>query len=235
MTTRDLDLNHSIRPGLDILANEIIIGLKKRTRFPRNREIYQPGLVQEHTQLSLLHYELHAMERVHAELGRYTYADQEPFTDVGGVAPVLARAAPPSPIQPMRSNVGSKVIAYYLNWVEVGCEEGTDADSFGETVTADVSALLAIMERVNLGKFVAESKFQEAPERFHTTGGDRAGLKALIVKKDRETKVYELARKLAQHYAFNAEQAVALFDFMIKTTVDIEINYLRQRLRQTKA
>lgn len=40
-------------------------------------------------------------------------------------------------------------------------EEGSEESTHGETVTADVLALLAIMERVNLGKLVAESKYLE--------------------------------------------------------------------------
>ena len=114
----------------------------------------------------------------------------------------------------------------------MGCAAGSDPDSFGETVTADVSALLAVMERVNLGKFVAESKFQEKPEAFHATEGDRAGLIELIVKRDREAKVYELARQLARNYEFDENQAVGLFDFMIRTTIDIEVDYLQQRLKE---
>ena len=42
-THPDLDLVRSIRPGLDILANEIVIALKKRTRFAHNPEVYVPG------------------------------------------------------------------------------------------------------------------------------------------------------------------------------------------------
>ena len=132
----------------------------------------------------------------------------------------------------MHSRVGPRLIEYYRGWVEVGCAAGSDPDSFGETVTADVSALLAVMERVNLGKFVAESKFQEKPEAFHATEGDRAGLIELIVKRDREAKVYELARQLARNYEFDENQAVGLFDFMIRTTIDIEVDYLQQRLKE---
>ena len=186
---RNLDLVQSIRPGLDILANEIIIGLKKRTRFPRNTQVYEPGLVRGQPNRTLLDYELGRMEQIHAELGRYTYADQEAYTAVNDVAPIIERTAPPSPIRTMRSGVGPKIIAYYRAWIDTGCAPGSDPDTFGETVTADVAALLAVMERVNLGKFVAESKFQERPDHFRATGGARDGLLELIVKKDREAKV----------------------------------------------
>ena len=87
-----VDLEKSIRPGLDILANEIVIALKKRTRFRHNAEVYAPGLVVTDRSVSLLRYELERHERLHAELGRYTFASQESFTDVADVRPVIDRA-----------------------------------------------------------------------------------------------------------------------------------------------
>ena len=62
-----LDLQTSIRPGLDILGNEIVTALKKRSRLRRNPEIYTPGLVHGHPDVSLLDYELGRIERAHAE------------------------------------------------------------------------------------------------------------------------------------------------------------------------
>ncbi|MHC5021471.1 MAG: chorismate mutase [Planctomycetota bacterium] len=225
-----LDLTRSIRPGLDILANEIIIALKKRTRFPRNPEIYAPGLVVSDPAVSLLDYELAAVERLHAELGRYTYASQEPFTDVAEVEPVIARAPPPNPIRVERGTVAPTVRASYRDWIASSCAAGSDPDTYGETVTADVSALLAMIERVNLGKFVAEYKYAENPARFADTAGDREAIITLLVRQDREAQVYDLARRLAEHYDFDPDQAAAIFERMIAATIDVEVEYIRRRL-----
>ena len=154
----DLDLKGRIRPGLDILANEIVIALKKRTRFARNAPIYRPGLVRSDRSISLLEYELGRIERCHAELGRYTFAEQDAFTDVSTVQPVIDRDAPASPIRTMASSVGERIAAFYREWIVKTCRVSDDTVTYGETVTADVGALLAIMERVNLGKLVAEAK-----------------------------------------------------------------------------
>ena len=156
-----LDLDQSLRPGLDLLANEIVIALKKRTRFPRNPEIYRPGLVRTAPGETLLDYELARIEHLHAELGRYTFASQEAFTEVSDVEPIILREHPPSPIASMASGVAARVKAFYLGWVERGCGTGSDPNTYGETVITDVEALLCILERVNLGKFVAESKLAE--------------------------------------------------------------------------
>ena len=69
-----LDLAGKIRPGLDILANEIVIALKKRSRFPTNEPVYKPGLILTRPSVSLLEHVLNNIETCHAELGRYTFA-----------------------------------------------------------------------------------------------------------------------------------------------------------------
>jgi len=228
----DLDLRGRIRPGLDTLANVIVIALKTRMRFLRNTAIYKPGLVLTDGDATLLDYELGRIEHCHAELGRYTFADQESFTDVSGVAPVINRQTPPSPVRSMSSNVGGRIVDFYRQWIELACEDGEDASTYGETVTADVDALLAIMERVNLGKLVAESKFAEATAGFLDTQGDRDAMLELIVRKDREAKVFELAELLAQHYEVDVDHTVRVFQFMIATTIDIEVDYLRLRIAE---
>lgn len=226
----DLDLQNTIRPGLDILANEIVIGLKKRTRFNVNAPVYLPGLVGADPSVSLLDYELKKIEQCHAELGRYQFATQESFSGINDTDPVIQRTAPQSPVHKMDTGVGPRLIEFYKSWVNKACPAGKNSNTYGETVTADVYALLAIMERVNLGKTVAESKLTEFPDQFIATGGDREAMLELIVRKDREGKVIELAEALARHYDLEPAHTVDVFQFMIEVTVDIEIDYLRMRL-----
>ena len=226
----DLDLAGRIRPGLDILANEIVIGLKKRTRFPQNRAIYEPGLVVGDTTRSLLHYELGRIEACHAELGRYTFAVQDSFSDVSQVRPVIARQAPESPVQKMASGMGERIIAFYRAWTTKACAPGDLSDNYGETVTCDVATLLSIMERVSLGKSVAEAKFVQLTDQFMATDGDREAMLALIVRKDREAAVIDMVRALAARYELAEPLAIEAFEFMIATTIDIEVDYLRRRI-----
>ena len=226
-----LDLAGTIRPGLDILANEIVIALKKRSRFLTNGPVYKSGLVASDPGISLLNHVLGRVESCHAELGRYTFAAQDAFTPVQHIAPIINRPPPESPLHTMKSDAGDQIIAFYQRWIRKSCKAGEDADTYGETATSDVVALLAIMERVNLGKPVAEAKFLEQPEAFIETSGERDGLLSLLVKKDREAQVLELAANLALRYDLPSEQVVSVFSFMISTTIDIEIDYLRMRIR----
>ena len=189
-----------------------------------------PGLVIGKPDQSLLEYELARIEQCHAELGRYTFAAQESFSDVSHVEPVIDRASPESPILRLPGRQGPRILDFYQGWIVASCDEGIDSDTFGETVSADVSALLSIMERVNLGKLVAESKFQELTDQFLETGGNREAMLALIVRKDREAKVIELAGRLADHYDLPRVAVESVFRFMIDTTVDIEVDYLNARI-----
>lgn len=229
----ELDLQTTIRPGLDILANEIVIALKKRTRFVSNEAVYKPGLVKSQPATSLLQYELSACEKNHAELGRYTFAAQDAFTDVSDIEPIIKRTAPTSVLRAMPSGVGDRILAFYADWIKAACTPGDDSNTYGETVTTDVLALLAIMERVNLGKAVAESKFLEIPDKFKATGGDRDAMLAYIVRSDREKQVLEIAARLAENYDLPVEHTVSVFRFMIDVTVDIEVDYLRLRIAET--
>lgn len=228
--SKDLDLAGTIRPGLDILANEIVIALKKRTRFLVNAPVYRPGLVRDEENLSLLDYTLGSVEHLHAQLGRYTFATQEAFTDIADVAPAILRKPPESPLLPSPSGVGQRLKDFYQSWILQACAAGDDAATYGETVTADVGALLSIMERVNLGKPVAESKFREYEQELRATGGDRAGMLEYIVRPEREAAVLAMAERLADRYELSAVPVRGVFEFMIATTVDIEIDYLRRRI-----
>ncbi|MFT5113995.1 MAG: chorismate mutase [Parasphingorhabdus sp.] len=226
----ELDLSGSIRPGLDILANEIVIALKKRSRFCHNGPVYLAGLVRTNPSISLLDHALASIEHCHGELGRYTFASQESFSNVGNVLPVIARDVPDSPIMLTNSNSGDKIISFYQEWVLGACPEGDKPTTYGETVTADVNALLAILERVNIGKLVAESKFQELTEQFLVTGGEREAMLKLIVRQDREASVMELAARLADNYDLPRQASESVFRFMIGLTVDIEVDYLQRRI-----
>ena len=231
---KELDLKQTIRPGLDILANEIIISLKKRMRYKQNLQIYEPGLVKDHAHLSLLEYELARMEELHAELGRYSYSDQESYTDVGKVPLIILRNAPPSPIYNIPTEMGKKTIDFYIHWIKKACPEGTDSDKFGETVTTDVVNLLNLLERITLGKLVAESKFQEESEAFKNTGGKYGAIENLIRHPEREDEVLDMAAQLARHYEFSEKEAASVFQWLIDATIDVQVRYIQNRLKLGK-
>lgn len=226
----DLDLARTIRPGLDILGNTIVIALKKRARFAINAAVYAPGLVHGHPGRTLLAHALGGVERLHAELGRYTFAAQDAFSDVSGIRPVIVREMPTSAVEPMPSGSGPRLLELHRDWIDAVCRPGEEPPTYGETVTADADALLAIMERVNLGKPVAESKFREHRRALIDTGGEREPMLRYIVRAEREAQVLEGAERLAERYELPAAPVRRVFERMIAATVDLEVEYLRRRI-----
>lgn len=228
-----LDLEGTIRPGLDILANEIVISLKKRVRFPQNLEIYKPGLVLGYPYQNLLEFELKRMERHHAELGRYVYATQDAFSDVSNVPLIIKRKTPKGPIRNYPTGNGKAIIDFYTNWIREACEPGTDSDIYGETVTADVETLILLRKRITLGKSVAEYKYKQHREALCAIADDADAIRALIIHEDREQRVLDKANQLACLYSFNPEQIKHIYDWIIKMTIQVEINYIQRRIRES--
>lgn len=227
-----LDLSSTLRPGLDLLGNEILIVLKKRSRFQQNLEIYEPGLVVGHPDVALLDFELARTERFHAELGRYAYTRYDSFTDVGNVPLVIKRAPPESPTHNYPTGMNPEIRAHYVAWVEGSCPPGSDSDTWGESVSADVAAMMNLAERITMGKSVAESKFQADRQAYLDTEGDATALEQLLVNREREAEVIERSRSLARIYEFDADQAAATFEWIIRTTIRVEVRYLQVRIAE---
>ena len=229
-----LDLSRKLRPGLDLLGNEIIIALKKRARFPQNPEIYVPGLVNGHPDVPLLDFELARTERFHAELGRYAYTRYDSFSDVGDVPLIIKRPPPQSPTHDAPTGMGPEIRAHYVDWTRSGCQPGSDSDTWGESVSADVAAMMDLAERITMGKSVAEYKFQADMQAYLDTSGDAARIEALLVNRERESEVIAQSRRLARLYEFDPEQAAAMFEWIIQTTIRVEVRYLQTRIAGSK-
>jgi chorismate mutase len=90
---------------------------------------------------------------------------------------------------------------------------------------------MSIFERITMGKYVAECKFREHEAKVRESRGDEATLRAMIVHPDREAAVIDRAKALADRYEFPSAQAEWFFRWMIDLTVELQIDYLRARLR----
>ncbi|MFP4380749.1 MAG: chorismate mutase [Candidatus Sumerlaeia bacterium] len=229
-----IDLRSKLRPGLDILANELIISFKKRMRFMQNLRIYKPGLVVGNSDIALLDFELARTERFHAELGRYAYTRYDSFSDVGDVPQIIKREPPRIPTHNYPTEIGPEIRNWYVDWVHCYCKPGSDSDTWGECVSADVDILMNLAERITMGKSVAEFKFQQDTDAYLASKGDAATIEGLLVNQAREIEVLAMARQLATIYDFDADQAVSIFDWIIRKTIQVEIKYLQRRIAEYK-
>ncbi|MBT3193930.1 MAG: chorismate mutase [Verrucomicrobia bacterium] len=161
-----LQISH-VRNVLIRLEETIIFALIERTQFLQNPPIYEPrrfGDVLEEE--SLVGFMLLECERSHAKVRRYASPDELPFF-AGLPEPIL----PPlhlvdNPLHANTININSAIRATYEQEIVPHiCREGDD-DQYGSAAVCDVACLQALSKRIHYGKFVAESKFREAPERL---------------------------------------------------------------------
>jgi chorismate mutase len=238
-----LSLNQ-VRSVLIRLEETILFGLIERAQFRRNAIVYRPGAFGDVLGgLSLVGYLLHETEKTHAGLRRYTSPDEQPFfTNLP--APLL----PPldygdSPLAPNSVNINDRVRAVYeAEIVPFICAEGDDRQ-YGSTAVNDVACLQAISKRVHYGKFVAESKYREAPADYDPLirAGDGLTLAARITDPSVEDTVLGRVRHKARTYGSEVASAGttavdpgALAEiyqrWIIPMNKDVQVRYLLQRL-----
>ncbi|KAF8475677.1 chorismate mutase [Kalaharituber pfeilii] len=273
--TDALDLS-KIRFQLIRLEDTIIFNIIERVQFPYNSRMYRPasegGLrlslsAPYNTTTSFLAYMLRETERVHARVRRYQAPDELPFFPDNLPGPILPPLNYPLLLHPNKININADILnAYIFNFLPSACgtrprsangtasehtlEERDQAhENYGSCAVIDVACLQALSRRVHFGKFVAEAKFLQNPEKFTRLIRERdvEGLMREITDEKVEKKVLERLRKKAMSYGrdpalpveeqeqgplkVNADAVVALYkDWIIPLTKKVEIEYLLCRL-----
>lgn len=196
-------LLENARSVLIRLEETIIFAFIERAQFKENRTIYLAGMfgAELHGD-SLVGYMLKQTERLHAQLRRYTSPDEHPFS-ANLPEPIL----PPlnyteNPLRPNTVNINGELRRCYEDEIIPAiCAEGDDGQ-YGSSALCDVHCLQALSRRVHYGKFVAESKFRQAPDRFRAAiaTGNRVALAAAITDESVETHVCSRVRAKADAY-----------------------------------
>ena len=236
-----LRLDHA-RQVLVRLEETIVFALIERAQFHRNAAIYRggafPALADDE---SLMGHLLRETERIHAAMRRYTSPDEHPFFD--GLPP--PRLPPPaqggSPLRPNVVNLNAELRpAYEREIVPSLCAAGDDGQ-YGSSAVCDVACLQALSRRVHYGKFVAEGKRRQEPERFAALArsGTDDELLAAITCADVEQAVLDRVRRKAGAYAAelrrsgetNAPDAERIADvyarWIIPLNKRVQVAYLR--------
>ena len=179
-------------------------------QFPLNPTVYVPGGVKiPNSPLSLFDWMLKEQERLHSLVRRYQSPDEYAFFPDVLQAPILQPLHYPKILHPNDINVNKEIKDRYIEIVlprvckQIGGQDrGESQEHYGSAATCDVSCLQALSRRIHFGKFVAESKFQQEPERFAALirAGDRTGIDAAITNAAVEKKVLERLRLKAKTY-----------------------------------
>ncbi|CAM9641987.1 unnamed protein product [Ectocarpus fasciculatus] len=263
--TRSLE---SVRGSLIRQEETIIFALIEREQFRCNNAIYTDRTFRVNRSdaadiygrdASFLEYMLSETEKLHATVRRYMSLEELAFFPMFLPEPILPPLDFPRLLAPNDVNVNGQILKRYVSEiVPMICEPGDD-DQHGSSVVCDVNALQALSRRVHLGKFVAESKFQEDSKTYQELcrAGDALGVLELLTNKAVEEKVLKRAfmkastygsdindvsasaedakggdgaAKAEQNFKVNPQFIVDIYrDTVIPLTKDVEILYLFQR------
>jgi chorismate mutase len=218
---------HDLRTKINQMTERIVSRLKDRSRYVLNDAVYRRDAIpiEGRTGISFFEFALEQLEQYHASLGRYKFPDQHQLTTITLQSPVQ-RWSPPSPIRQVDIELKDEIIAFYSLILRDLCREGDDPTTYGETVYCDADLIILLHERINIGRFVAESKFQTDPS-FSTVVENRAALRARLRQPKREQTVIDNARKIALNYDLNPDVVERCFRWLITKTLEVEIDYLQ--------
>ncbi len=220
-----------LRVKLDQMTGRITSKLKDRSRLPLNRTVYAPDGVpiKGYEGVSFLEYALNGLEVYHASLGRYKYPDQFPLLIDGDTATV-ERLVPKSNISTVRINFKDDMIKFYTQFLYDVCpDKRDDPSTFGETVYCDADLIELTHERINLGRYVAESKLNSDPS-IRDVVADKKLLIARLRDPAREEMVLARTREVATRYELPPEVAAKFMGWVIDETVEVEVGYLQKKL-----
>lgn len=203
--------------------------------------------------MSFMDWYLQEQEKLQSLIRRYEAPDEYPFFPETLQKPILKPLNYPTILHPNTVNVNHSIKRFYIEkFLPAICpdfgreDRGVSEENYGSTATCDIACLQAISRRIHFGKFVAESKFQAAPDKYTKLirAGDRDGIGDSITNAAVEEQVLTRLALKARTYGtdpstntsgaparINVEAVVSMYkDFVIPITKEVEIEYLMQRL-----
>lgn len=217
-----------VRVRLDQMTERIVSRLKDRSRFPRNRPVYEPGGVpiEGRGGISFLDFSLEGLETYHASLGRFAYPDQFPLLGAKGSVSPVSRNVPEPQTAAIDIHITDHLLPFYIHTLDALCGSGEDPGTFGETVYIDADLLHLLHERVNVGRLVAAAKAASTPG-IQSLVGDGARLSDELRDSVREEALLDSVEATALRYQLDPAIARDVFRWIIEETLALEVSYLQ--------
>jgi chorismate mutase len=218
-----------LRVRLDQITEQIISGLKDRSRHPLNILVFTEEFSDG---LTWIRYRLKGEQDLDSEFGRYEFDDQYPlsFTKEELAAPKIKRKAPSNHVRQVYIDIGQDIIEFYIGMLPELCKDKQyeDRASYGETTKVDANNLLLYHERINgLGRHVAQSKIDQNPGILELET-DEEIRKALVVP-EREEEVIGKAIEIARKYDLDRPRFIReFFRGIMDLTIEAEVKYVKQ-------
>ncbi|USW57281.1 Putative chorismate mutase, AroQ class, eukaryotic type, chorismate mutase type II superfamily [Septoria linicola] len=248
----------NIRYQLIRCEDTVLFHMIERAQFPLNNTIYTAGAIPlPGSDLSFSDWVLREQERTQSRIRRYQSPDEYPFFPDALEEVILPPLKYPKILWANDVNVNSELKQRYIGEILPGVcvkrereEKSRNAqENYGSAATADVNCLQSLSRRIHFGKFVAESKFRENPEKFVKLikAGDTKGIDEAITNAAVEAQVLKRLRTKAEMYGNDptldadapkkipVDAVVAMYkDHVIPLTKVVEVDYLMQRLKGTE-
>jgi chorismate mutase len=235
----DLDIMN-IRNIIKGMARPIVRGFAERAQYKINNKIYIPNAVyiEGHRDISYLDFTIKSLERHFANLGRYKFPDQHPLICQEIDGPVK-RSTPESLIDKVPINIKEDIVNFYINSLGLLCAPGDEPFDYGKIADCDARILTDINERINLGRFVAESKLRNNYDKiFNAIGNETELVKELRnskVEKERIKEAMDFAIQIGESNPRFIEFIEKYFGWIIDETVKVEIGYLNEKKKNILA
>lgn len=173
---------------------------------------------------------LREQERLQSLVRRYQSPDECPFFPDALQTPILKPLEYPKILHPNSVDVNQEIKRKYIEVILPRIcqgfereDRGEQQENYGSAATCDVACLQALSRRINFGKFVAESKFQQETDKFVDLirAEDVAGIGAAITNELVEQKVLERLRLKAKTYGTDPSTGV---EGQVKIDVDAVVS-----------
>lgn len=206
----------------DYLTEQIMSGLKLRSKFPLNMQTFSEIF---HDNKTWFMYRLKKEQDLDSEFGRFVYNQQNPFLfKQSELSKSLVKDAPSTEgFGGIELNHSKEIIDLYKKMLYEICADDDNRATYGETTKLDVELILNLNERlVSFGQQVAWTKIHTISALSKETDSDK--LRELIVSRDREEEVVKHSVTLAQkHGLTNIESIKDFTRVLINFTTRIEI------------
>ncbi len=206
----------------DYLTEQIILGLKNRSKFPINLQTFCEIFRDNKTWFM---YRLKKEQDLDSEFGRYLYNQQSPF--------MFKREELSKPLVkdvPLKEgfigpelNHSKQIVDLYKKMLYEICASEDNTSTYGETTKLDVDLILILNERlISFGQQVAWTKFSTISDLSKEIDPEK--IRSIIVSSERESDVIKHSTMLAQKYGLTNIESIRDFTkILIDFTTQIEI------------
>ncbi|KAL3650911.1 hypothetical protein CASFOL_007314 [Castilleja foliolosa] len=234
----------SLRDLLIRQEDTIVFCLIERSKYPLNRQLY---VKDKRLNISLLDIFIYNSEAVQSQAGRYLSETENKFSEKASWPPVSSPKCPPVLYHAGACiNRNDQILDYYVNTLLPQIAANGDDDwNYVPTEATDLTCLQALSWRIHLGKFVAETKFNQAPKAYTALikAQNKTGLSEKLTDTNIEDqiikRVEEKARVFGQDVGTNTSKPFKVkpkivsdmyLKMVIPRTKDVELGYLLRRL-----